>query len=109
MQFLNKEVFEEARNSSYLRQGVAILFISTMESDPWGGSEELWSLVAERLVEDGYTVSASIKEWPEMAPRVRRTHDKRDYYQNAAEVILADPRCASDIEIASQYVQRGDQ
>ena len=76
MQFLNKEVFEEARNSSYLRQGVAILFISTMESDPWGGSEELWSLVAERLVEDGYTVSASIKEWPEMAPRVRQLMTK---------------------------------
>jgi glycosyltransferase involved in cell wall biosynthesis len=35
-------------------------FVSTMEGNPWGGSEELWSQTALRLSEKGYRVSASV-------------------------------------------------
>jgi len=41
-----------------------ILFVSTMESYPWGGSEELWSRAALHLVRGGMPVSASVKRWP---------------------------------------------
>src|SRR6185437_14401245 len=47
-----------------------ILFISTMDGDPWGGSEELWSQTALRLVAEGYSVSASVLERRPPHPRV---------------------------------------
>lgn len=37
-----------------------IAFISTMEGAAWGGSEELWTKTASRLLEAGYTVSANV-------------------------------------------------
>ena len=40
-------------------------FVSVMESYAWGGSEELWSRAALRLVGKGYTVGANVKGWPE--------------------------------------------
>ncbi len=47
-----------------------VLFISTVESDPWGGSEELWSRTAERLVGQGVEVAASVRGWPLPPPRI---------------------------------------
>ena len=47
-----------------------IFFISTMDGDPWGGSEELWSQTALRLVAEGYSVSASVLERGPPHPRV---------------------------------------
>jgi glycosyltransferase involved in cell wall biosynthesis len=47
-----------------------ILFVSSMESFPWGGSEELWSRATLRLVEQGHAVAASVKGWPDLHPRV---------------------------------------
>jgi glycosyltransferase involved in cell wall biosynthesis len=41
-----------------------IAFVSLMESDPWGGSEVLWSQAAMRLARDGHAVSASVSGWP---------------------------------------------
>jgi len=41
-----------------------IAFVSLMESDPWGGSELLWSQAAMRLARDGHAVSASVSGWP---------------------------------------------
>jgi glycosyltransferase involved in cell wall biosynthesis len=43
-----------------------IAFISTMDGTPWGGSEELWSQAAKRLLADGHDVHASVFGWPEM-------------------------------------------
>ena len=43
-----------------------IAFISTMDGLPWGGSEELWSQAATRLLADGHDVLASVIGWPEM-------------------------------------------
>lgn len=42
--------------------------ISTMDSDPWGGSEALWAAAAERLVRDGHDVFASVRAWAEPRP-----------------------------------------
>ena len=43
-----------------------IAFLSTMDGSPWGGSEELWSQAATRLLADGHDVLASVIGWPEM-------------------------------------------
>jgi glycosyltransferase involved in cell wall biosynthesis len=45
-------------------------FISTMEGCPWGGSEELWSRVARRLLEGGHEIHANVRFWPEPARQV---------------------------------------
>jgi glycosyltransferase involved in cell wall biosynthesis len=47
-----------------------ILFISTMDSEPWGGSEELWSRAALNLASDGLAVAASVVEWSPLHHRV---------------------------------------
>jgi glycosyltransferase involved in cell wall biosynthesis len=41
-----------------------------MAGDAWGGSEELWSQTALRLVAQGHSVSASVLEWRPPHPRV---------------------------------------
>lgn len=42
-----------------------ILFISSLKNQEWGGSEILWSQAAQRLVESGHEVCASVPRWPE--------------------------------------------
>jgi hypothetical protein len=42
----------------------SIAFISTMEGDSWGGSEELWSRTALRLAAQGLRIFASMLQWP---------------------------------------------
>lgn len=41
-----------------------VVFVSTMAGSPWGGSEELWSQTAMRLLNMGHAVGASVYEWP---------------------------------------------
>lgn len=43
-----------------------ILFVSTLESLPWGGSEELWSRAAGVLAARGHKVIASTRAWPQV-------------------------------------------
>jgi len=40
-----------------------IAFVSVMDGDPWGGSEELWWGAAIRLLGEGIPVSASVQQW----------------------------------------------
>jgi len=47
-----------------------IAFVSTMDGDPWGGSEELWSRTALNLVAQGFSVCASVHEWSPLHRRV---------------------------------------
>lgn len=47
-----------------------------MSSDPWGGSEELWSRAALRLREGGHEVSASVVWWPQLSPKVTNLAQK---------------------------------
>ena len=37
-----------------------VIFVSTPNSDPWSGAEELWALTALDLMSRGYPVSASV-------------------------------------------------
>jgi glycosyltransferase involved in cell wall biosynthesis len=46
------------------------VFVSTMSSSPWGGSEELWSQAALRLRSEGHQVAASVAWWPQLSPKV---------------------------------------
>ena len=48
-----------------------ILFISAMEGDPWGGSEELWSETAKTLTARGIHVAASVHSWTPLHPRIQ--------------------------------------
>jgi glycosyltransferase involved in cell wall biosynthesis len=41
-----------------------------MDGSPWGGSEELWSEAALRLLDAGHSVSASVVWWPSLSPRL---------------------------------------
>jgi glycosyltransferase involved in cell wall biosynthesis len=42
-----------------------IAFVSSMSGSPWGGSEVLWSETAQRLLDSGHAVFASVTHWPE--------------------------------------------
>lgn len=57
------------------RARARIAFVSIIFADPWGGSEELWSRTATKLVAEGYAISASVREWPAIHPRVRQLID----------------------------------
>lgn len=48
------------------------VFVSTMEGAPWGGSEELWSQAALRLVAMGHAVVARVKRWNPVPARVEK-------------------------------------
>jgi L-malate glycosyltransferase len=41
-----------------------IAFITTMATAPWGGSEALWARTAQRALDAGHQVFASVYEWP---------------------------------------------
>jgi glycosyltransferase involved in cell wall biosynthesis len=46
------------------------VFVSGMSLAPWGGSEELWSRTAVRLVESGHRVSAWVPLWSRPSSRL---------------------------------------
>lgn len=48
-----------------------IAFVSTMDSAPWGGSEELWSGAAACLAREGHDVAASVPAWPGTPPGIQ--------------------------------------
>lgn len=48
-----------------------IAFIASDLSDPWGGSEVLWSQAALRLQAQGHAVFASVQRWPIMPDPIR--------------------------------------
>lgn len=50
-------------------------FISTMGGGKWGGSEELWSLVANEVVQEGHSVFLSVYEGVE-SPRLTEMQKK---------------------------------
>ena len=45
-------------------------FVTTMDSWPWGGSEELWNQTAIRLKQEGHDVLASVIFWPRLSGKV---------------------------------------
>lgn len=48
-----------------------ILFLSTLESTPWGGSEQLWSDMALRLIAQRYLVMTCTLEWEHTPQKIQ--------------------------------------
>ncbi len=46
-------------------------FVTINQSAPWGGSEELWSQAAMYLVQQGYSVGASVKHWQPVPSQIQ--------------------------------------
>src|SRR5881227_537077 len=55
---------------------IRILFISTMDSAPWGGSEELWSQAALGLATGGFSVAASVIHWCPLDARIQMLRER---------------------------------
>ncbi|HXS36118.1 MAG TPA: glycosyltransferase family 4 protein [Flavipsychrobacter sp.] len=53
-----------------------ILFLSTLESTPWGGSEQLWSDMTLRLLEKKYSVMVNTIEWPTTQKKLLQIQEK---------------------------------
>jgi glycosyltransferase involved in cell wall biosynthesis len=53
----------------------SIVFISSMDSVAWGGSEELWSRAALNLASRGFEIAASVIKWLPLHPRVLQLQD----------------------------------
>lgn len=49
----------------------SIVFVSTLDGSPWGGSEVLWSETAMHLIRSGHDVGVSVCRWPERARAVK--------------------------------------
>jgi glycosyltransferase involved in cell wall biosynthesis len=44
--------------------------VSLMQSDPWGGSEELWTEMAHAALDAGHEVAVSVRRWPTLHQRL---------------------------------------
>jgi hypothetical protein len=53
-----------------------ILFITTIAGSPWGGSEILWSNMAEHYLDNGHQVVASIYDWGALPAKVEELKAK---------------------------------
>ncbi len=53
-----------------------VIFVTTPNSDPWAGSEELWAQAALDLVARGVSASASVTEFSPLHPRMRELQAK---------------------------------
>ena len=71
----------------------SILFISTMNGDPWGGSEEFWFSVAVKMAVSGYSVHCAYYGWPQ------GKDDKTSRLKDAgcSITLLTNPKCASSV------------
>jgi glycosyltransferase involved in cell wall biosynthesis len=49
----------------------SILFLSAMNGDPWGGSEEFWFRCATWMATNGYTVGCCFYDWPDAVKQDR--------------------------------------
>src|SRR5579859_4294452 len=52
--------------------GVKIAIVSTMAGSPWGGSEDLWALMAQEALAAGHQVAISVYRWPTAPPKLAR-------------------------------------
>jgi len=48
-----------------------IAFVSTNETTPWSGSEELWSQTAIRMADQGFTIGVNIKGWKQKPKNIQ--------------------------------------
>ncbi len=53
-----------------------ILFYSTMDGAPWGGSEEIWWETANRLLDEGTSVRACVEGWQSPHRHILQLQDR---------------------------------
>lgn len=70
-----------------------VSFISTMKGFAWGGSEELWSQTALRMIEKGHQVSASVHAWKAPAKQLNELQAKGCRIQQRRISKLRDSIC----------------
>ena len=70
----------------------SILFISTMNGDPWGGSEEFWFRIAKYMAEKGYEVHCTFYDWPTGKEEEITTLKNAD----CQLTLLTNPKCAGN-------------
>jgi hypothetical protein len=49
-----------------------IAFVSTNDTTPWSGSEELWLQTAIRMANQGFTVGVNIKGWKPNPTKIQK-------------------------------------
>lgn len=76
-----------------------VCFISTMEGDPWGGSEELWARTATILAAEGVRVAASVRSWTPTHPRITELAD-------AGVAVVTRPARASILQAVMRRIRR---
>lgn len=52
------------------------VFMSTLESEPWGGSEQLWTDAALFLLEQGHQVLTNTMEWDKAPEKLTQLNEK---------------------------------
>jgi glycosyltransferase involved in cell wall biosynthesis len=68
--FTKRPGAKSANLRNYASDNTRVLFLSTMDSSPWGGSEELWSRTALEFAAQGIPVSANVHRWVPPHPRM---------------------------------------
>ena len=76
---------------------INISFITTMAGHPWGGSEELWVKLVQKLKEENHSVSASVYDWEKLPNQIEELQvqgvtihkRKRIAYQSITKKIVA--------------------
>jgi glycosyltransferase involved in cell wall biosynthesis len=53
-----------------------VAVVSLMQSDPWGGSEELWAEMAHAALDAGHDVAVSVLRWPTLHARLQGLRQK---------------------------------
>ncbi|CAA9376396.1 MAG: hypothetical protein AVDCRST_MAG89-5041 [uncultured Gemmatimonadetes bacterium] len=75
-----------------------IAVVSTMGATPWGGSEELWALMAGHALDDGHEVALFVHRWPELHPALRALSERgARLYRRGRSYALAGERMAGRV------------
>jgi len=74
-----------------------VVFVSTMFTAPWGGSEELWARSCRILAEEGHEVFACVHGWPQMPAQVKELQ--------AAGVEIAERRLTIAAKLNQRFVE----
>lgn len=53
-----------------------VFFISTLEVAPWGGSEDLWYLLADRVLGEGHSIGINRLEWNPVPAKLQQLAEK---------------------------------
>jgi glycosyltransferase involved in cell wall biosynthesis len=80
---------------------VKLAIISLMHTDPWGGSEELWTEMAHAALDEGHEVMAAVFRWPTLHPRLAELQGR-----GARVLTRRRPRLPSVDKVMSRVLRR---